>query len=990
MNIYSVVIGCSILLQTISAVLAVRLLIRPGRRITGLVILTAISLMAFRRVISLWRALTENAARTDLPAELVALIISVLFLIGILYITRLIKAQEKTAGTLQDSTEALLTSEALYRNIVETTAAVAWEVDIATLRFNYISPQIVKICGFPAELWTDFNFWLERVHPDDREYAASYCQAETAKGLDHAFEYRMITADNRIIWIRDVVSVIKEQGKVVSLRGYLFDITERKRAETALRESEERFRSIYDNIGIGIALIGKDMEILAINPRMQRWFPHIDLSRRHICYRSFNIPPRDAICYYCPTIQTLKDGQVHMAVTNTPTESGIRHYQVVATPLRAADGSIAAAIEMVEDVTERKQVEEALQVSEERYRLLTETSPNAITVANISGQISMVNHRALSVYGHSDSAEVLGRNIMEWIPPKEQEKASTAFAQVCGGGNVTDFELRLMKADGELFWGSVNASLAREHDGRPPFVIIVTTDVTGRKIAEEKVRQNEEFIRNILDAVDEGFIVVARDHRIMTANKAYCRQVCLPLDEVIGKHCYKVSHETDRPCYEDGEECAVQHVFETGEPHTALHRHADAERGILYIETKAYPLRDVSGNVTAVIETINNITEKHLLEKERLKTQKLESIGLLAGGIAHDFNNLLQGVFGYISMVKVHLNQKEKALEMIQQAEMALHMSVNLTSQLLTFSKGGMPVKKKLALCPLIENSVKFALSGSRIDYTLTCEQALWMVEADEGQLGQVIQNIVLNADQAMPMGGVIQVSVKMVRMPAKGLSARLPEGNYVEVTVTDNGIGIPEQYLSRIFDPYFTTKDKGSGLGLATSYSIIKNHGGLIDVKSKPGEGTTFSVYLPAIELEEEQAETVPETKAVVRKGRILLMDDEELLRSIVGVMMTSLGHEVELTENGDEAVAKYREALQAGRRFDAVILDLTIRGGKGGEATLRELLALDPAVKAVVSSGYSDSSAIAEYESRGFRACLTKPYTVDALRDMLNVLLA
>lgn len=645
-------------------------------------------------------------------------------------------------GIVQDITERkrmeqeLQASESLYRNLIETTAAVAWEVDIASMRFTYISPQIMDITGFPAEQWTGFGFWAERIYPDDREYAVGFCQAQTAKGLDHVFEYRMITADNSIIWIRDVVSVVKENEKAVSLRGYLFDITESKRAE-------------------------------------------------------------------------------------------------------------------------------------------------------------------------------------------------------------------------------------------------------------EAVRQSEEFIRNILETVDEGFIIIDREYRILQANKAYCNQAGLPSDEVIGKLCYEVSHKTNRPCYEEGEECAVRHVFMAGESHTALHRHADAEGEILYVETKAYPLRDASGNVTAVIETINNITERHLLEEERLKTQKLESIGILAGGIAHDFNNLLQGVFGYISMAKMCLDQKKKALDMLQQAEKALHMSVSLTTQLLTFSKGGRPVKKKVALYHLVENSVKFALSGSRTNYTLMCEKTLWMAEADEGQLGQVIQNIVLNADQAMPMGGEISVSAKNVRAPAKGLPALLPGGNYVELSVADSGIGIPEQYLSRIFDPYFTTKDKGSGLGLATSYSIIKNHGGLIDVKSKPGEGTTFFVYIPAIELEEEKAETIPETTAVARKGRILVMDDEELVRSIVGVMVASLGHEVEFAENGEETIARYREALHSARRFDVVILDLTIRGGKGGEETLRELLALDPGVKAIVSSGYTDSSAISEYESRGFRACLTKPYEANALRDTLNALL-
>ena len=508
------------------------------------------------------------------------------------------------------------------------------------------------------------------------------------------------------------------------------------------------------------------------------------------------------------------------------------------------------------------------------------------------------------------------------------------------------------------------------------------------KTVEEKIRQSEAFIRNILDTVDEGFIVIDRDFRILTANKAYCSQVGESCDSVIGRHCYEISHKTLRPCYEEGEECAVRHVFETGEPHIALHKHPDAKGSILYVETKAFPIKDSTGAVTSVIETVNNITEKHLLEEEQLKSQKLEAIGTLAGGIAHDFNNLLQGVFGYISMAKLTLDQKERSLTMLEQAEKALHMSVNLTTQLLTFSKGGKPVKKNIQLKSVLENSVRFALSGSSVDFRIRFAEDLWGVDADEGQIGQVVQNIVLNADQAMPLGGTITIAAKNVHAPHKGLSARLAEGNYVEISIKDNGIGIPEEYIPRLFDPYFTTKEKGSGLGLATSYSIIKNHSGLIDVKSQLGKGSTFLVYLPAVEAEEERSRIIPETADTVRKGRVLVMDDEEIIRNIVGIMLKALGHEVELAENGEEVIAKYREALSSGRRFDSVILDLTVRGGMGGEEALLELLALDPEVKAVVSSGYADSAAISEYESRGFSACLAKPYEVDALRDVINLL--
>jgi len=512
--------------------------------------------------------------------------------------------------------------------------------------------------------------------------------------------------------------------------------------------------------------------------------------------------------------------------------------------------------------------------------------------------------------------------------------------------------------------------------------------ISERQQAEMKLREGEQFIRNILDTVDEGFIVIDREFRILTANRAYCNQVGKPSAEVIGRHCFEISHNTLRPCHEEGEECAVHHSFRTGESRTAVHRHRDSNGAVLYAETKAFPLTDSTGAVTSVIETVNNITEKHLLEEERLKTQKLEAIGVLAGGIAHDFNNLLQGVFGYISIAKLTLDRKERTLDMLQQAEQALQMSVRLANQLLTFSKGGKPVRKKMHLRPAIENSVRFALSGSSVDYTIRLENDLWTVEADEGQLGQVIQNIVLNADQSMTVGGRILVSAKNVHGPKKVLTHYLKEEKYVEIAVQDNGTGIAREHLHKIFDPYFTTKAKGSGLGLATSYSIVRNHGGAIDVLSEPGRGTTFFVYLPAV-LAKKEVPAAPVLTEVVRKGKILVMDDEELIRNIAGEMIGALRHDVEFAECGEIAIEKYRSAKESGDPFDIVILDLTVRGGLGGRETIKQLHVIDPGVRAIVSSGFSDDAVVSDYDKYGFKSRLTKPYRLDDLKETLNSLL-
>jgi CheY-like chemotaxis protein len=366
----------------------------------------------------------------------------------------------------------------------------------------------------------------------------------------------------------------------------------------------------------------------------------------------------------------------------------------------------------------------------------------------------------------------------------------------------------------------------------------------------------------------------------------------------------------------------------------------------------------------------------------------LQAVGTLAGGIAHDFNNLLQGIFGYIYLAKLKIDDRGKALAMLEEAEHALGTAVNLTTQLLTFSKGGKPAKRLLSLKPVIEDSVHLALSGSDAEGRMNIAPDLWPVEADEGQLIQVLQNIVLNAKQAMASKGTVDL-LAWNQTLAKNQKAGLPAGGeFVRVDIKDTGVGIPEENLTLIFDPYFTTKLKGNGLGLATSFSIIKNHGGLIEVESEAGKGSTFSVYLPAA-----KDAVVPALNAAsvlsVRKARVLVMDDDELIRNIGCAMIEALGHEPVCVSDGGEAIERFRHGLQAGNPFDVVILDLTVKGGMGGEEAISRLLEIDPKVKAVVSSGYADSSVVANYREHGFSAILNKPYRAEALRECLNSLL-
>jgi signal transduction histidine kinase/ActR/RegA family two-component response regulator len=386
--------------------------------------------------------------------------------------------------------------------------------------------------------------------------------------------------------------------------------------------------------------------------------------------------------------------------------------------------------------------------------------------------------------------------------------------------------------------------------------------------------------------------------------------------------------------------------------------------------------------------SFRDVTERRQLEAERLKTQRLEAIGVLAGGIAHDFNNLLQGVFGYISMARRRIAPEDPAHELLGQAEKTLERSVGLTAQLLTFSKGGKPVRKRITLHTVIEDSARLALSGSRCDHRLTVMDDLWPVDADEGQLAQVIQNIVLNASEAMSEGGTVDVSAHNVELPPGGHPAFPEGGRFVRVVIRDTGAGMSGHDLARVFDPYFTTKQKGSGLGLATSYSIIRNHGGAIEAASRVGVGSTFTIHLPASDLPAVAPPPRRET-ALGRSARILVMDDEPAVREVVGDMLMVLGHEVKFAEDGGAAIEAYRLAREQETPFDLVILDLTIRCGMGGRETMTKLKEMDPGVVAVVSSGYCDDAIVAEYAAYGFRSFLPKPFDLEDLRAMLGSVL-
>lgn len=405
-----------------------------------------------------------------------------------------------------------------------------------------------------------------------------------------------------------------------------------------------------------------------------------------------------------------------------------------------------------------------------------------------------------------------------------------------------------------------------------------------------------------------------------------------------------------------------------------------------YLSVSGAPIFDSEGDVEMVVLTVNDITRQKKMNEEILKADKLDSIGLLAGGIAHDFNNFMTVILGNISLVKIR-NKNEKIRANIEHMEKAALQARDLTRKLFVFAKGGAPVKKTVHLQKLLMDTVGFVLSGSMSVHEIKVAEDLFPVKADEAQIGQVINNILINAVQSMPGGGKIFLTACNIILRDGEMKNVLPlsPGEYVCITIVDEGIGIPACHLGKIFDPFFSTKPNESGLGLATAHTIIQNHGGLIQVESQPDTGTTFHIYLPAssgtyhVTLENEGL--------YFGEGRILIMDDDELILRTCGEMLKYLGYQVSYAYDGDEAIRLYKEAAEGltGAAYDAVIMDLTIPGGIGGKEAIKQLRRFDPAAKAIVSSGYSDDSVVANYKNYGFSGCVNKPYQIKELSEVL-----
>lgn len=551
----------------------------------------------------------------------------------------------------------------------------------------------------------------------------------------------------------------------------------------------------------------------------------------------------------------------------------------------------------------------------------------------------------------------------------------------------------------------IKASPLRDSTGRIVAAIEAVRDITERKKATEKLRLFSTAIEVAMDGVQ----IVDLNGQIMYSNRAvgdlygfapeelqgrhvsemnadpeFSSRVILPCIKEFGRwsgevnvhhkdgHVFPIWLSTSLVTGDSGSPIAmigiIRDITERKQAEDILNRHR--EKLVKLVEERTVELTEANAKLR------REIADREKMEEELLKAQKLESLGILAGGIAHDFNNLLASMLGNISLAMLDIGRVHPAYNQLAAAEKASIRAQDLTRQLLTFSKGGAPLKKTTDISELVREASGFALRGSRVKCDITIDKGHHLADVDEGQISQVVHNLVINADHAMPEGGTIKIHCSTARIDKKNVLA-MKSGEYVVITVKDDGVGIPREHFAKIFDPYFTTKQKGSGLGLATTYSIIKKHGGHIAVDSKLGSGTTFSVYLPA------SAESIPANKqeelSVLKgSGSILVMDDEPDVRETTGNVLKRLGYTVDFASDGQEAIDVYVYARERGKPYDVIIMDLTVPGGMGGKEAILKLREIDPSVKAIVASGYSNDPIMADFIKYGFAGVVVKPFRI------------
>lgn len=1025
-------------------------------------------------------------------------------------------------GVSRDITEkhrieaALMESEKQYADLINTIDGIVWEVDAETMRFTFVSRQAESILGYPVARWLEKDFWPDHIHPEDRDRAIDYCMRESAKGDGHTFDYRMIAADGRVVWIRDIVSVVMGNGNPKILRGLMVDVTEQRRRDAAMKQQalliEQANEAIFvwdldggviewnrgcealygyrreevlgkfaydvlrttppDSIEAFRAALAADGtwsgevtqttrsgELVLVDSRAQL----IELDgRKAVLQTSRDITEmrraEDALRRSELRYRHLFENNPYpMWVYDTETlcflavnDSAVMHYGYTAeefcsmkiTDIRPADdvglvleraaltvrqvdksgqwrhlkkdGTVInvqitshaldfegrhARLVLANDVTDRLRAEKALRQSEAKYRELVANANDIIYTHDLKGRFTSLNHAGERITGYTEE-EAKRMSVSDVLPPELMSQARAMVEKKIAAGTTTIYETELIAKDGRRVPIEVNSRMIFE-DGRPVAVQGIARDFSERRRTEEELRRHRERLDKTAEAAP---VMICSLHIAKDGTRTF------PFASPASVHVFGFTPEEleksadavfDRilPEYLPDIQRIMRKSASDSAPVQMSYEYEHPTRGRVWVETYAAPTRDKDDGrtwhgIAADITEQRNAEAALVASEEQLRqSQKLESIGILAGGLAHDFNNMLTAINGYSDLILRRVATDDPVRRHVEEIKKAGERSAELTRQLLAFSRRQILQPTTLDINGSIADTASMLkrLIGEDIAVTTKLAPDLGLIQADQGQLAQVLMNLLINARDAMPKGGSVMIETANVELDEDYASrhVNVTPGPYVMLAISDTGVGMDEQTRLRVFEPFFTTKPigKGTGLGLSTVYGIVKQSGGNIWVYSEPGKGSTFKIYLP----QTNAAETRPAPRGAEQRNlhlgheRILLVEDEDTVRGLARQILEACGYEVFEAANGAEAFTKFKADLPP---VDLLITDI-VMPEMGGRELSEKVLLHRPATKVLFTSGYTDDAIVRHGIIDEGKNFLQKPFTFDGLaRKVRSVL--
>jgi PAS domain S-box-containing protein len=810
------------------------------------------------------------------------------------------------------------------------------------------------------EIWTDDNKPCEK------------CPLIKALETGKIEEQEIIKTDGRK-WLIKGYPIKDDNGNVINLLEVVSDTTEKKMLEQALKDSEKLYRTLIDISPYAITVTDLKGEITYVSAKTLELHGYKNPAEL-LGKSAFElIAPFDHKRAMANLNKALKKGSVkNLEYTLLRKDGSTFTGELNASLIKDSDGQPRAFVATTRNITEQKENEKKLTEREAFNFALFNYSPAETIVVDHYGKVIKSN---LAKRQSGDRIPKIGDIMYKDYGSKHEKDMYAELMKCIKTGKNKNFP--------QMKYGDkyLSISIAPFSEG----AIIISQDITERIKAEKALRQNEQRFRLIVETLPSLLAITNKEGENLYVSPN-CKEITGYSKKELEKNFILWLHEDDS----DRAKKAFAKSFKEHTDGRNFEYKAVKKNGTIWYASSSWDLIiDEKGDFQGMILQTIDISDKKIMEQEIAKVQKLESIGILAGGIAHDFNNFLTGIIGNISLAKLKTDPKDEIYEILTESEKAAHSAKSLTQQLLTFSKGGVPIKERADIKELITESAKFAIVGSNVKCDFDFQEDLWEVVIDKAQMNQVINNIILNSVDAMPQEGTITLKAENAEIDG---NAKIPlkKGKYVKITINDTGTGITEKDIPKIFDPFFTTKQSGSGLGLATVFSIIKKHKGFIFAESEVGKGTSFHLYLPAsLEDKKKQKQKEEEEKISKASGKVLIMDDKSFIRKSAERALNLFGYDVSGAEDGEEALKLYKEAMDEEKPFDVVILDLTVPGAMGGLRALEELRKIDPNVRAIVSSGYSDDPVMSEHEKFGFNAIIKKPYEYHELAETVKKLI-